>query len=333
VRECGGSSEDLLGALIAILLLAPAATAARETVALLPATGANVEPAELAAATDVLRAQLERTGRYAVVMAEVPTADREATAAEAIAAGRAVGAPLAATLRVSRLADTGLVRFAVYRDGAGPLPVHVDELPAKGADDLLPALQRLAEGFATGTPAASLARIDTVTEREADPRLYKQRSAARLFGVRLGSTFVLDPADGRDRAAVLSGLGFAWHYDARSFMADVGLDLQWSQTLDPAYSGRRDWLFALGIGAYYPFARGDAAPYIGGVVSYLWQDTGAGASSGIALRPALGLVLGRLSSVQLRLDAGYQVNTFEERDGAGRSHRGHGPVLSFAVAL
>ena len=264
-------------------------------------------------------------------MADLPVGEREPTPAEAVGAARAVGAPLAATLRVSRLGAVGLARFAVYRDGSGAVPVHVDELPAKGVDDLEPALQRIAQGFAAGRPARSMAEIDTVTEREADPRLYKQRTAARYFGLRLGSTFVLDRTGGGTGA--LSGLGLAWQYDARTFLVDWGMDLQWSQTLDPTYHGGRDWLFGLGMGIYYPFSRGDAAPYLGAGASYLWENFGGDGGHGIALRGAAGVVLGRLSTVQARLEAGYQVNTFTETDTSGRSHRGHGPTLSFALVL
>ena len=317
--------------LLSILVLLPVLASAAETIVLLPATGANVEPGELAAATDVLRAQLERTGRYTVVMADAPMAAREPTPAEAVVAARAAGAPLAATLRVSRLGAVGLARFAVYRDGGGAAPVHVDELPAKGVDDLEPALQRMAQGFAAGRPARSMAEIDTVTEREADPRLYKQRSAARYFGLRLGSTFELDRAGGGTGA--LSGLGLAWQYDARTFLVDWSLDLQWSQTLDPSYHGHRDWLFGIGMGVYYPFTRGDAAPYLGAGASYVWENLGGDGGNGLAFRGAAGLLLGRLTTVQFRMEAGYHLNTFTEVDGAGRSHRGHGPTLSFAVVL
>ncbi len=317
--------------LISMVLLVPSLGRGTETIALLPATGANVSPGELAAATDVLRAKLERTGKFTVILVGTPAEERETTAAEAVRAAREAGAPVAATLRVSRLGAVGLVRFAAYRDGAGALPAHVDELPAKGVDDLEPALERIAVGFALGRPARSTAEIDTVTEREADPRLYKQRTAARMFGVRLESSFVVDRAGGGTGA--LSGLGLAWQYDARSFIADVGLDAQWSQTLDLAYRGHRDWLFGLGIGVYYPFSRGDAVPYVGAGASYVWENLGGDGAHGLALRGGLGLILGRLSTVQVRVDAGYQVNTFTESDALGQSHRGHGPYLSFGVVL
>jgi hypothetical protein len=151
---------------------------------LLPATGANVTPGELEAATDVLRSQIERTGRYVVVMGVAPTVELEPNAADAIRP-RALGARLAATLRVSRLGAVGIARLAVYAVEGGVMPVHLDELPVRGADDLEPALQRLAEGLARGTAAPGVAQIDTVTEREADPGLYKQRTASRMIGMRL----------------------------------------------------------------------------------------------------------------------------------------------------
>jgi hypothetical protein len=318
-------------ALLALLAASPAAAA--EVVALLPATGANVPAGELAAATDVLRAHLERTGRYVVVLAPAPAPDREATAAEALAAARATGASLAATLRVSRLGAVGLARLAVYGEAGGYAPVHVDELPAKGPDDLDPVLQRMAQGLAAGTSARKLAEVDTVTEREADPGLYKQRTIARAFGLRLGSTFVLDRADPVAATGTLSGLGLVWHYDARTFLADLSADVQWSQTLDPSYHGHRDWLLALGLGAYYPFLRGDVAPYLGAGAAYVWSNLGGDGASGLAFRGAGGVILGRLSSLQVRVELDYVVNTFVERDGTGQVHRGHGPGLSLALVL
>ena len=117
--------------LLLSLLVPSAALAAAERLALLPATGANVDVASLAAATDVLRSQVERTGHYVVLMAASPEGAgvREPTPAEAVAAARAMGTPLAATLRVSRLGEVGIARLAVYRDGAGGAPVHLDESP------------------------------------------------------------------------------------------------------------------------------------------------------------------------------------------------------------
>ncbi|HET9597084.1 MAG TPA: hypothetical protein VFP65_15960 [Anaeromyxobacteraceae bacterium] len=318
---------------LAVMLAAPALAGATEVIALLPATGANVEGGELAAATDVLRARLEGTGRYLVVMAPPAAFEtREPTVAEAVGAARASGAPVAVTLRISRLGAIGTARLAAYADTPRPTLVHVDELPLKGVDDLEPALRRLAEGMARGEPARELAQIDSVTAREADPGLYQRRTAARLFGVRLSGSFDADPGDGRGRTAMLSGLGFTWQYDARSFMADCAVDFQWSQTLDLQYHGDRDWLLMFSVGAYYPIARGDVTPYLGAALAYELGSTGAASGNGgLAVRPAAGVVLGRLSEVQVRFELGYQIDTFVERDALGQAHRGHGPVASVAV--
>src|SRR5512133_4281685 len=91
-------------ATLTLLAAAPAAVRAADVVALLPATGANVHEGHLAAATDVLRSQLERTGRYMVAPVRSPAAaGEEPTAAQAGEAARTAGAALAVTLRVSRL--------------------------------------------------------------------------------------------------------------------------------------------------------------------------------------------------------------------------------------
>ena len=317
----------LLGLTLAALA-APAAARAADRVALLPATGANVHDGHLAAATDVLRSQLERTGRFEVVLAAAPDGRAEPTSADAAAAARAANAALAVTLRISRLGESAAVRLAAYRpDGSS---AHVDELGAGSPDDLEPVLRRLARGLAEGRPARALAEVDSVTERESDP--YLKYAATQVFGVRLGAAFLMDRADGGSEPADVAGGGIFWLYDARSFLADVSFDVH-------AGDGRR--LVALGLGFYRPFGKGNVAPYLGGGVGYHWTDTGGGGASGLALRAAGGLLVGRLSSVQVRLEAGYHVSLFEEgpdRDflGApqpGETVRPHGPMLGVGLGF
>src|SRR5512145_225303 len=104
-------------ALLLSLSLAVLPGAARaEHVALLPATGSNVDEAHLAASTDVLRAYLERTGRFHVTPVPSPmAAGMEPGALEAGGAARAVSAEIAVTLRISRLGASALVRLGAYR--------------------------------------------------------------------------------------------------------------------------------------------------------------------------------------------------------------------------
>jgi hypothetical protein len=306
--------------LLVSYLLAPAAALAATPVVLLPATGANVSEGELAAATDVFRAQLERTGNFLVAPAPGPATGGEATPADAAQAARAAGVSLAVTLRIARLERSASVRIAAYRpDGAA---VHVDEIGAASGDDLEPALRRLALGLAEGRPARMLAEIDTVTEREADP--LKKLAATHVFGVRLGSAVLMDRASGSGEASRTTGGGLFWLYDARAFLADVYGDV---------YVGDGDHLATLGIGFYYPVSHGNLAPYLGGGLAYTWLETGGDGAAGLSVRAGGGLLLGRLSTVQIRLDAGWQVSTFQEKRFEQNPTTPNGPFLTLGLGL
>ena len=315
---------------LALTLAAPATARAAYRLALLPATGANVHEGHLAAATDVLRSQLERTGRFEVVVAPAPQGHAEPTPADAAEAARAANASIGVTLRISRLGESAVVRLAAY--GPDGVATHVDELGAGSPDDLEPVLRRLARGLAEGRPARVLAELDSVTERESDP--YLKYTATQLFGVRLGSAFFLDCADGGGETASVSGGGIFWLYDARSYLADLSFDIL-------AGDGRR--LFALGLGFYYPLSKGNLAPYVGGGLGYHWTDTGGAGGSGLALRGAAGVIIGRLSTVQVRLEAGYHLSLFEEAPATttdylgqpepGSTVRAQGPMLSVGLGF
>lgn len=303
--------------LLAAVLLAPASARA-DAVALLPATGANVHEGHLAAATDLLRSHLERAG-FAVVRAPSPDpAGGEPTPAQAGAAARDAGASLGVTLRVSRLGALASVRLAAFRpDGTA---AHLDELSASGPHDLDPVLRRLATGLAQGRPARVLAEIDSVTERESDP--YLKYVATQVFGLRLGSAFLLNRADGAESTRGAAGGGLFWLYDARTFLADVSFDVN---------GGDDDRLVALGIGFYYPFSRANLSPYAGGGVAYSWVDTGGEGARGLAFRGAAGALFGRLSTVQVRIEAAYVVGAFRDAAGVAAGRIPHGPVLSVGL--
>lgn len=298
------------------LAAAPAARAATPIV-LLPATGANVHEGHLAAATDVLRAHLERTGKFTVGLAPAAGKD-EPTPAQAGEAARAAGAPLAVTLRIARLGSTASVRLAAYRpDGAA---AHLDELGASGPDDLDPVLRRLALGLAEGRPARALGEIDTVTQRESDP--YLKYVATNVFGVRLGGVMLSNRADGAE-ANTSTGGGIFWLYDARSFLADLSFDV---------FGGDHDRDVAIGLGFYRPLSHENVAPYVGGGLSYTWLETGGAGAAGLAFRAAGGVLFGRLSTVQVRLEAGWQVAAFrEERRSGGGGTMPHGPFLTVGL--
>lgn len=312
-------------AALALLAAAPAAGAEdRAVVALLPATGSNVPAGELAAATDILRAYLEDTGRFLVVRAPARGA-AEPTALEAGAAAREARAALAVTLQVSRLAATGLARLGAYGpDGA---LLHQDELGVLGADDLDPALRRLAGGLASGRLARDLAEIDTVTAREEAP-LRKVR-AYTAFGLELGGLVPVGfPSSGRETGSS-AVVGLQWYYDARDWLADVTLS-GFASSLDPYW--RPDRGLSLGVGVHYPFSRQNVAPYLGARVAWAAMRLAGESGSGLQGRGVAGLLLGRLSDVSVRVELGWFVNAFPLRDPAtGKDARVQGATLSVVL--
>lgn len=304
---------------VLLCLAAPAARAADRTV-LLPATGANVSEAELAAATDLLRGDLEATGRFAVVaLGRTPGGSvPEPTAAEAAQEARAAGAALAVTLRVSRLGGASAARLAAFRPDGTLL--HADQLGAATPEDLEPVLRRLAKGLAEARPAAETAELDTVTEREARPA--RRITATHVRGLRLDASWLGDRPAGRG-VARLTGGGVFWLYDARAFLAEAAVDYQ---------LGGGDHLLDAGLGVYLPLSRENVAPYLGGGlgwgVVHEWDRTGAG----LLARAAGGVLVGRLATVQLRAEAGYRFALFDLKV-RGERRSVQGPFLSVGIGF
>jgi hypothetical protein len=309
-------------AALAFLLLAPLARA--ETIALIPATGSNVDADHLAAATDILRAYLERTKRFTVIRV-APVSGEEPTEAQAGAAATSVGAHLAVTLRIARLGTNALARLGAYRQDG--VLVHRDELGAGTVDDLDPVLARLAEGLAQARPASELAELDTITEREARPRL--KRATDALFGLRLTSTMAVNRADPERRTGAASGLALLWLYDSGQFLADVDLGLVVSN-LDRGST--RDHAASLGMGIYAPFSKSDLTPYAGGGLAYSWARFGGEGGNGLVARAGGGILIGRLSRVVVRLDASWFYSLFTERERvSGKEVNVTGLIASIAL--
>jgi hypothetical protein len=313
--------------LAALLALAPAARAAEQSVVvLLPTTGSNVPEPQLAAAGDILRAHLESTGRFVVLRAGAPSAPAELSPVQAGETARRANASLAVAVHVARLAETGIVRVAAYGpDGA---VVHTDQLGALGADDLDPALRRIAEGLARGGRARDLAQIDSVTAREEEP--LRKMISSQAFGIRLGAVVPARRPDPDGETSGPAGLGLVWQYDARSWMADVALE-GFVSNLD-THRTDRDRGGSLGIGVYLPLSKGDAAPYLGAGVAYAATRFDRSSGNGLQARAAAGLLLGRLSDVSARVELGWFANTFPIREvGTGDDVFVHGATVSLTL--
>jgi hypothetical protein len=312
---------------IVVCLFAPVARAGGVTVALLPPTGDNIAPAILQASRELLKDHLLRTGAYNIVEPPLAaeTSNVEPTPAQAAAAAQALGAAEAIVVRMTHIGSTVRVRLTAYATGSGQI-VYWDSIAVTGGpDELDPVFQRLAHAMQTGKPVRESAEIDTVTDKEMG-KLGK-REANRVIGLHLLTLLPFNTAGGSFQA--LAGPGIFGLYDARSWMADLALDM--------AFGAASRNMFSAAIGGYYPLSREDFTPYFGGLVRWAHMNLGGTGASGVSLQPTAGVLLGRLSSVQLRADVGYFINLYSEystpTNPSPGSHASHGVVLTVGIGF
>ncbi len=288
-----------------------------QVVALLPPSGDNIAPELLRAARDILKDHLSRTGTYTVLEPAVaapqppagappgaspPVFSEEPTAVDASRLGASVGAELAIVLRLTHFGNSARLRLTAYSTGTAQVVYWDSILIAGGPDELDVAIQRLVHGMLTGKPVRESAELETVTDKET--MALNRREANKSFGVRLTELLPFNAA-GPDFQPVTAG-GLFWLYDARSWMADIAVDI--------GGGAENRFFMDAGIGAYYPFLREDFTPYLGAQIRWAEMMLGGQGASGLTLQPTLGMLLGRLSSVQIRAEVGYFINTFGERE-------------------
>src|SRR3569623_1151903 len=274
-------------------------------IVLMPASGLNVSPGILEAARDLLKDHLQRTGRYTVLTGPGIASTEEPTGAMAVEQATVAHAQQAAVLRLTHLGTTTRVRFTVY--ALSGQVVYWDSMAISGGPEQMDVvLERLVHALVIGKPVRESAELETVTDDETNT--LNRRNANKTFGVHL---FTLLPFNTpSDKTTAVPGGGLFWMYDARSWMADIALDLG-------GHSG--NVVFDVGLGAYYPFFRTDFTPFIGGKVKYGYFSYGGSGSAGVSLEPTFGMLLGRTSSVQVWAEVGYFVDTFAESPKASSS--------------
>jgi hypothetical protein len=327
-------------AVLAWFAAAPAAHAAPpprlQVVAVFPPSGDNVAPDLLRAARDILKDYLQRAGTYTVVEppaapppagpAAAPLSADEPTPVQAAQTASALGADIAVVLRITHFGNSARIRLTSYAAGTAQVVYWDSILINGGPDEMDVAIQRLVHGMQVGKPVRESAELETVTDRET--QTLNRREANKSFGVHL---FTLLPTSsaGSSFTAVPAG-GIFWLYDARSWMADISLDIG-------GHSGTT--LVDAAIGGYYPFLREDFTPYIGGVVRWADMNLGGQGASGLSFQPTAGILLGRLSSVQMRGEVGYFFNTFGElgppdpTTGAVSTHTNYGQGFVISLGL
>jgi hypothetical protein len=303
------------------LIAAPAiGVAAPRPIAVLPPSGDNIAPAILGAARDILKEQLHRSGAYAVIEPTGESSAAEIPPAQAAQLAATVGADQALALRITHYGRVARLALTSYAAGTGQV-IYWDSITlSSGPDELDTAIARLVHGLVTGKPVRDSAELETVTEKETQQ--LNRRNANRAFGVHL---LALLPFNTPGDFSAVPGGGIFWLYDARSWMADIALDLG-------GQSGRA--FYDVAIGAYYPFLREDFTPYLGAVVRWAYMDLGGQGAGGLTFQPTLGMLLGRLSSTQLRAEVGYFFNTFGEREGEDLTNDPRAPKhYSYGVLL
>jgi hypothetical protein len=83
------------------------------------------------------------------------------------------------------------------------------------------------------------------------------------------------------------------------------------------------------MGVYKPFSKGNVAPYLGAGAAYTVARFNFVTGHGIQPRVLAGVLIGRLSNVVARIEAGWFVNAFPVRDPVtGRDVYSHGALAS-----
>jgi hypothetical protein len=132
-------------------------------------------------------------------------------------------------------------------------------------------------------------------------------------------------AGGSDPSA--GGGGLYALFDARDFLADVSFD---------TFVGDSVHFVAFGLGAYYPFLRGNVSPYLGGGLKLGWTSFGGDGVFGMVPFAAGGLVVGREGYVQMRAEISWFVAISREKraDQPGDpGTRAQGPMATLGLAF
>lgn len=285
---------------VAVTLIGGAVRAqqASTPIVLMPASGLNVSPGILDAARDLLKDHLQRTGRFTVLTGSGASTTDEPTGAMAVEQAAAAHAQQAAVLRLTHLGTSTRIRFTVY--ALTGQVVYWDSMAISGGPEQMDVvLERLVHAMVIGKPVRESAELETVTDDETNQ--LNRRNANKTFGLHLFTLLPFNTPSGKTTA--VPGVGLFWMYDARSWMADIAVDLG-------GHDG--NLVFDVGLGAYYPFFRTDFTPFIGGKIKYGYFSYGGSGSAGVSLEPTFGMLLGRTSSVQVRAEVGYFVDTFPE---------------------
>lgn len=148
--------------------------------------------------------------------------------------------------------------------------------------------------------------------------------AKASYGLRLGAATAVSSAAPDTRTAIGGGGYVLW--DIPGLLADASVDV---------FAGEsRARFLAAGLGAYATLLDGETLPYVGGGVKLAWTRFGGDGATGLVPFGAIGLLVGRSWSPQLRIEAAWFFQTGTERRDAGAPARhANGPLLTFGIGF
>lgn len=203
---------------------------------------------------------------------------------------------------MSAIGDLLIVNLRMYNTASGQL-VWSDALKADELEDLDPVIRLLANALGTDQPAVDAGNIYSVTQY--DSKELNKRQATQSWGVTFGGGAILAP-DARKPG--MSGFGVLKSYDVRDLILDVKAELYFGESTNAARIGMNilkplsDNDFSLfygggiyygGMGYEYKHLNQHDNPYWGPYYEEVH-------SSGLELEGNFGVLLNRLSSIQLR---------------------------------
>jgi hypothetical protein len=304
-----------------VCLAAPSVSRAA-TLIVLPASGANLSATLIQSVRQMLVQRLGRPDRYSVIDFDRPPTPWPPHPLHAAHFARAMGAKVAVVLHIVHTERNTQFQVTCYAADGRRL-CHIDEVVTAGPE----ILEQVAERLATRTVEELSPHSSSGLRRLAPPPARREPRDWGL-GLRLGTVVPVASAGGR--TIVMPGGGGFVMIDRRSYVGEL--------FFEAARQGEGSALGG-GLGAHVPLADGGTAPYLGGRVKWTRIRLGGRGASGISVEPILGMWWDRFSALRLRLEVGYFVDLFEEREldrlivGSGEGHRSHGVQLSMGVAF
>lgn len=152
----------------------------------------------------------------------------------------------------------------------------------------------------------------------------RREKVSPSFGFRLGGVTAVSSAS-PDTLTAIGGGAYAL-FDIPDLLVDVSGDV---------FAGEdRARLVSAGAGAYLPLAPGETTPYLGGGLKIGWSRFGGDGTLGLHPFGALGVLIGRSWSPQIRLEVAWFFTTGTERRGPGfPSRHANGPVATFGIGF